>query len=48
MNMVALAGARAGKQYGLLNIADANQLRKINDFEWLQNQFNLLQPLVEK
>ena len=43
-----IAGARAGKQYGLLNIADANQLRKINDFEWLQNQFNLLQPLVEK
>ena len=43
-----IAGARAGKQYGLLNIADATQLRKINDFEWLQNQFNLLQPLVEK
>jgi hypothetical protein len=43
-----IAGARAGKQYGLLNIADADQLRKINDFEWLQKQFNTFQSLVKK
>lgn len=40
-----IAGAQAGKQYGLLNIADTEQLRKINDFEWLQTQFNKLQHL---
>lgn len=34
-----IAGARAGKQYGLENIADHVQLAKINDFEWLLEQF---------
>jgi hypothetical protein len=43
-----IAGARAGKQYGLENIADVEQLVKINNFEWLQDQFNKLQTLTEK
>jgi hypothetical protein len=35
----ALAGARAGKQFGIDNIANPEQLVKINDFDWLQEQF---------
>lgn len=36
----ALDGARQGKEYGLLNRNDTDALRKINDFAWLEEQFN--------
>ena len=35
----ALAGARAGKQFGIDNISNPEELTKINDFDWLLNQF---------
>jgi hypothetical protein len=41
-----IAGARAGKQYGSENIADPVQLAKINDFEWLLEQFQNPSPLA--
>jgi len=41
-----IAGARAGKQYGLAHIADSVQLAKINDFEWLLEQFQNPSPLA--
>jgi hypothetical protein len=41
-----IAGARAGKQYGSENIADPVQLTKINDFEWLLEQFQNPSPLA--
>lgn len=41
-----LAGARAGKQYGLENISNSKQLAKINDFEWLLEQFQNPSPLA--
>ena len=35
----AIAGARAGRRYGTDNIADKDELVKINDFNWLEEQF---------
>jgi len=37
----ALEGASAGYQYAKDNITDQTALVKINDYNWLQNQFNL-------
>ena len=34
-----LGGAKAGKRYGELNIAKKEMLLKINDFDWLEEQF---------
>lgn len=36
----ALAGAKAGAAYGARNRTNVEALRKINDFDWLQEQFN--------
>ena len=36
----AIAGAVAGQAYGTMHKDDVNALKKINDFEWLQEQFN--------
>jgi hypothetical protein len=42
----ALAGAQAGKRYGSENIANAEMLRKINNFDWLLEQFQNQLTLV--
>ena len=34
-----IGGANAGKEYGELHIANKEMLLKINDFEWLKEQF---------
>jgi len=34
-----VGGAKAGKRYGELNIAKKEMLLKINDFDWLEEQF---------
>jgi hypothetical protein len=36
----ALAGARAGMMYGSANKGNVEALKKINDFDWLKEQFN--------
>ena len=36
----AIAGAIAGKAFGEQNKDDPTEMKKINDFEWLQEQFN--------
>lgn len=36
----AIDGACAGREYGLLHKNNADNLKKINDFEWLREQFN--------
>ena len=36
----AIAGAKAGAAYGEKHRGDLESLKKINDFEWLQEQFN--------
>ena len=36
----AIAGAKAGRQYGLENKNNLEELRKINDFDWLKEQFD--------
>ena len=36
----AITGAKAGRQYGLENKNNLEKLRKINDFDWLQEKFN--------
>jgi hypothetical protein len=36
----AIAGAIAGKEFGLSTKNDRSQISKINDFEWLKKQFN--------
>jgi hypothetical protein len=36
----AIAGAKAGRQYGLENKNNLEELRKINDFEWLKEKFD--------
>jgi hypothetical protein len=36
----AIAGAKAGRQYGLENKNNLEVLRKINDFDWLQEKFD--------
>jgi hypothetical protein len=37
-----IAGANAGKQYGIDNVGNIEALRKINDFDWLKEQFTKL------
>jgi len=37
----AIAGANAGRQYGLENKNNLEQLRKINDFDWLKERFDV-------
>jgi len=32
----------AGKAFGEMNADNPNELVKINDFEWLKNQFEIL------
>jgi hypothetical protein len=39
-NEYATGGAQAGRAYGEKNKTDLEALKKINDFEWLQEQFN--------
>jgi hypothetical protein len=36
----AITGARAGRKYGLDNCNKLDRLEKINDFDWLQKQFD--------
>ena len=36
----AIAGAKAGRQYGLENKNNLEELRRINDFDWLEEKFN--------
>ena len=36
----ALCGAQAGRMYGMANICDVDQLKTINDYEWMKNEFN--------
>jgi hypothetical protein len=38
----AIAGAKAGRAFGEDNKGNAQELVKINDFEWLKNQFETL------
>ena len=38
----AIAGAIAGKAFGEMNADNPDELVKINDFEWLKNQFEIL------
>lgn len=38
----AIAGAKAGKQFGEENKSNVEEMKKINDFEWLKAQFNQL------
>jgi hypothetical protein len=38
----AIEGAKAGRQYGSDNSNNVEALKKINDFEWLYEQFNKL------
>ena len=35
-----LKGAKAGRQYGIKNKGNKEAIKKINDFEWLKEQFN--------
>jgi hypothetical protein len=37
-----IAGAKAGKEYGSKYVGNVDALNKINDFEWLREQFNNL------
>jgi hypothetical protein len=37
----AIQGARAGRKYGVANQGNINALNKINNFDWLEEQFNL-------
>ena len=39
----AIKGAQMGRQYGLANKNNPEALRKINDFEWLKEQFDGIQ-----
>ena len=39
-NEYAKGGAKAGREYGLANRTDLEALKKINDFKWLEEQFN--------
>ena len=41
----ALSGAIAGRQFGIDNIAKPTELARINDFEWLLEQFHNPSPL---
>ena len=42
----ALSGAIAGRQFGIDNIARPTELARINDFEWLLEQFQNPSPLI--
>jgi hypothetical protein len=35
----AIAGAQAGKEYGITNVGNDEMLSKINDWEWLKNEY---------
>ena len=35
-----VAGAKQGREYGTANIGNTDALKKINDFNWLQERFN--------
>ena len=37
---IAIAGAKAGRQYGEANKNNKEALAKINDFDWLKEQYN--------
>ena len=37
---IAIAGAKAGRQYGEANKNNIEALAKINDFDWLKEQYN--------
>ena len=37
---VAIAGAKAGSEYGSANQGNLEALKKINDFDWLQRKFD--------
>jgi hypothetical protein len=37
----AIQGARAGRKYGIDNQCNIEALKKINDFDWLKEQFNV-------
>jgi len=37
----AIQGARAGRKYGIDNQGNVEALKKINDFEWLKEKFNV-------
>jgi hypothetical protein len=37
----AIAGALAGRKFGMKNRGNINELKKINDFDWLQKQFEV-------
>jgi hypothetical protein len=36
----AIDGAKLGRQYGLANLNNTDQLKLINDYEWMKNEFN--------
>jgi hypothetical protein len=36
----AIAGAKAGREYGYKHTGNVEELKKINDFDWLKEQFN--------
>lgn len=38
----AIKGAQMGREYGLKNKGNTDALKKINDWEWLKNEFNKL------
>jgi hypothetical protein len=40
MGAYSIEGARAGKNYAIENKDNKEALSLINDFEWLQEQFN--------
>jgi len=42
----AIQGAKAGKKYGIENISKPEELAKINDFNWLLEQFQNESPLA--
>jgi len=41
-----IGGALAGYRYGTSNIGDTNALAKINDFEWLLDEYEAWLPLL--
>jgi hypothetical protein len=42
----AILGAKAGRRYGIDNISKPDELAKINDFDWLLEQFQNQSPLI--
>jgi hypothetical protein len=41
-----IAGANEGRKYGLENSGNSDQLKNINDFDWLQAKFNERYPNI--